>query len=62
MGTSLCVLSVWWVIARAADGVGAVQHVPCPEMPNFKRIFQNMNQEEFMQPVGACAPVSDAVG
>ena len=25
----------WWVIVRAADGVGAVQHAPRQEMPIF---------------------------
>jgi hypothetical protein len=54
------------VLRRTADGCGvsAVQHVPPPSgNTEFRGSFaENFNLEAFLQRLGACAPVSNAVG
>jgi hypothetical protein len=51
--------SAWWVIRRAADGGGAGQHAPVKKC----RILEDLSlrMSTFLQRMGVCAPVSDAL-
>jgi hypothetical protein len=41
----------WWVIRRAVDGVGAVQHTPRQERPeSFRGSFAENLDQNFLQP------------
>jgi hypothetical protein len=51
-----------WVIRRAADGMGAMQHAARQEMPNLEDVLlEHRNRRASCSCMSVCALVSDAV-